>query len=179
MKKCQQYACCWSDWRRNWKILNWTPPVARELDGGDDREQRDSGEIPVVGFDDHKLEEVESHMKSLAESLHSQLLKRIKIWPLIIAAVEAFTGDMSWVELETQERKETIASTKLIEIFNNLVGVSTETFSFDSCFPAYLVFLKFSRLKNCTGLYKLERIWELFWIKYHENDHYGNFIDLF
>ena len=48
-----------------------------------------------------------------------------------------------------------------------------------SCFPAHLMFLKFSRLKMCTGVYKLERIWELFWNKYHKNDLYENFIDLF
>ena len=153
MKKCQQYACCWSDWRRNWKILNWTPPVARELDGGDDREQRDSGEIPVVGFDDHKLEEVESHMKSLAKSLHIQLTKRIKIWDLTLAAVHAFTGDLSWMDTETLERKNEIASTKLTEVFNNLVEVSTKTFIFYSCLPVYLVFLKFSRLKMCTSVW--------------------------
>ena len=119
-------------------------------------------------------------MKTLAESLHRQLSQRITIWPLIISAVEAFTGDMSWVELENRERMEAIARTKLTEIFANLVGVRKETFLFEDCFPAYLVFVSFSRQKFVSGVKALERIWELFcWTKYHEDDLYSNFIDLF
>ena len=86
--------------------------MARETDGGnteDDGQPRDSGEIPVEGFTDVELEEVEEHMKSLAESLHTQLSKRIKIWPLTMAVVEAFSGDMEWVVEECVERKENIA----------------------------------------------------------------------
>ena len=45
--------------------LDWTPPVAHNdrEDEDADRGQRTSGEIPVIEFDQQKLEEVESRMK--------------------------------------------------------------------------------------------------------------------
>ena len=91
-----------------------------------------------------------------------------------MAAVEALSGDMEWVEEECVERKENIARTKLRKVFRNLVGVSKEDYCFDSCFPAYMMFVDFNRQKfhSSDGRLKLERIWELFWKKYHDDKLY-------
>ena len=59
--------------------------------------------------------------------------------------------------------------------------MSKEDYCFDSCFPAYMMFVDFNRQKfrSSDGRLKLERIWELFWKKYHDDKLYENFISLF
>ena len=70
-------------------LLNWDPPTAPQ------RPICNAGEVPVVGFSANKLADVEKHMKHLTTNIHTQLCARVKMWPLLSAALEGFGGDFA------------------------------------------------------------------------------------
>ena len=152
-------------------LLNWNPPVAAQAVGAD------TGEVPVIGFQDQHLNQVETHMKKLAKSLHTQLSERLKIWPLLLSAMEGFAGDLDWVDDDAHFEED--AKEKLKDILGDLTGEAKNEFQFQSCFPAYQVFLKFARQMVKTRKAELEVIWEAFWAKYSSLDMFTEFIYLF
>ena len=152
-------------------LLNWDPPVTPLGSSGE------SGEIPVEGFTARSLENVQLHMQNLARELHHQLGRRIKMWPLLVSALEGFGGDLSWADDENKFEENSCE--KLFAILSDLTGPSRDLYAMDSCLPAYKVFIKFARdlIKN-NGI-DLERIWEKFYMKYKNVDMYENFVGLF
>ena len=72
-------------------ILNWTATLAEndEFDG--------SGSFGVDGFDESSKKEVETHLQGLAKHLHERLGARLKILPLTLSSLEAFGGNLDWV----------------------------------------------------------------------------------
>ena len=154
------------------EVLNWTPQIAAndDFDG--------TGSFSVEGFDDEAKEDVEEHLKALAQQLHERLGARLKILPLTLSAFEAFGGDLSWVDADNFYD---VGTTKLENVFSDLVGVSKDNFDFDSCYTAYLIFMRFSRNKIIAagGMVDLEKLWRMFWVEAHEQDEYSNFVELF
>ena len=150
--------------------LNWTQPVIPENSNGN------SSEIPVEGFGNRERERVESHMMSLAKSLHSQLSHRVQIWPLILSSMEAFAGESDELDIAGIEM---YARDKLKAVFDDLSETSREQFDFHSCLPAYIGFLKFTLEKKQIGNNSLEKIWKAFWNTVKDQEMYDNFIELF
>jgi hypothetical protein len=153
------------------EVLNWTPvlPENEEYDG--------SGEISVEGFDEKIKKEVELHLQSLAAHLHERLGDRLKILPLNQSSMAAFGGNLLWVESETWKDQ---AWEKLEKVFDDLTGVAKDGFELDSCFPPYLMFLKFSsRQFAAQSKISPEKVWRAFWSRYQEEESFQNVIDLF
>ena len=90
------------------------------------------------------------------------------------SALEAFGGDLSWVDSENYMVE---AKVKLEAVFGDLVGLSKDDFDFDSCYQPYLVFVKFARNKivsvGAGELGDLEKIWRLFWEEAKEEQEYS------
>ena len=154
------------------ELLNWDPPMAPQ------RPSCDSGEVPVVGFTVARLSEVEQHLRKLAKSLHTQLCGRIKMWPLLLSSVEGFGGDLAWVE-EGEPDFNQHSREKLAAILDDLTGPARDIYHMELCLPAYQVFLKFARDMIKRKKAGLEEIWKEFWSRYHSNDMYEDFIQLF
>jgi hypothetical protein len=155
-------------------ILNWTPILAEndEFDG--------SGSFAVVGFDESSKKQVETHLQGLAKHLHERLGARLKILPLTLSALEAFGGNLEWVNSDSDSWHEE-ARTRLEAVFEDLVGLAKDDLDFDSCYPIYVAFLRFARgqIVAAGGKVHLEIIWRLFWEIGNENEDFSNVIDLF
>ena len=66
------------------------------------------------------------------------------MWPLLLSSVEAFCGDLAWVE-ESEPGFNHHYRDKLAAILDDLTGPARDIFLMESCLPAYQVFLKFAR----------------------------------
>ena len=153
------------------ELLNWDPPIAHVGPSGD------SEGIPVTGFSRIDLMNVENHMKDLASDLHGQLSQRVRMWPLLLSALEGLGGDLSWVDDECNFNENTLQ--KLTNIISDLTGPAKDQFDVVSCLPAYKVFVKFARDQFIVNGNELEVTWKLFWAKYNSNEMYVTFIQLF
>ena len=157
-------------------ILNWAPILAEndEFDG--------SGSFAVAEFGVSCKKQVETHLQGLAQHLHERLGARLKILPLTLSSLEAFGGNLEWVN---PDRASTSwhgeAKTRLKAVFEDLVGLAKDDFEYDSCWPIYVVFLSFARGKIIAagGKLDLEKIWIMFWEIGSENEEFLNFIELF
>ena len=87
--------------------------------------------MPVVGFSANKLTDVEKHMKHLTTNIHTQLCARVKMWPLLSAALEGFGGDFAWVD--DDEAFNESSHQKLAAILDNLKGPLKENCDMESC----------------------------------------------
>ena len=136
----------------------------------------------LTEFDVSCKKQVETHLQGLAQHLHERLGARLKILPLTLSSLEAFGGNLEWVN---PDRASTSwhgeAKTRLKAVFEDLVGLAKDDFEYDSCWPIYVVFLSFARGKIIAagGKLDLEKIWIMFWEIGSENEEFLNFIELF
>ena len=71
-------------------LLNWDPPMAP---------QRPiyamQGRCLLSDLVSIKLADLKKHMKHLTTNLHTQVCARVKMWPLLSAALEGFGDDFA------------------------------------------------------------------------------------
>lgn len=136
-----------------------------------------SGEIPIVGFTEEVRNSVEIKLSEVAQKLEIRLTERMKCLAILETAVEAFSGDFSWVENDFEEE----AKKRLNAVFKEISISQREKFEFNECFTGYLIYLTFvkRRLTLNPQVKSLEDIYKLFFQEKGDTESVSCFIRVF
>lgn len=80
-------------------------------------------------------------MQQIGNFLLERLYKRLKIWPLMTTAFDAFNEAFEWAGFENCKKE---GCKLLLALFIYIPKNADNVFMFDACLPIYLVFAKFT-----------------------------------
>lgn len=130
----------------------------------------------IENFDEEGRLIAEAYLEKIAAKLSIKISERLQLWEEVLKGYDAFEN-LEWVK---DPNPLEIAKERLKRVLEVTDVYRHGKFEFNDCLVGYLKFVQFVVEKRTkSGIDQLEKIYKLFYEKFHDDKRCSTFIDMF